>query len=201
MPPLVDLTGSRFGLLTVISRASNGRCGHVRWICLCDCGNYKIIHGNNLKTGDTNSCGCLHRKIVMRHGKSNRPIYMIWDAMVQRCNNPNNVNYKNYGGRGIIICNRWLKFENFLADMGEPPTNKHSIDRIDNNGHYCSKNCRWVTKKQQMRNTRRNSLITYNNKTQCLAAWAEEMGINQNTIFMRLNRGWSIKKALTTIVT
>lgn len=122
--------------------------------------------------------------------------------MIQRCTNPNDKRYKNYGGRGITVCKRWRNsFEKFLEDMGEPPTKEHSIDRINNNGNYCKSNCRWVTRKEQNRNKRNNRLITYKGKTQCLIEWAEEYNINYDTLWCRIYKyGWPIEKALTTPV-
>lgn len=116
--------------------------------------------------------------------------------MIERCTNPNDQQYERYGGRGIKVCERWRKFENFLADMGEPPPGLQ-IDRIDNEGDYCSSNCRWATRVQQARNKRNNRVIEYRGRAQPLAAWAEETGLNANTIRHRLNLGWSVERALT----
>jgi len=120
--------------------------------------------------------------------------------MRQRCVNSNDDEYTNYGGRGIIVCERWMQFENFLADMGEPPTSKHSIDRIDNNGHYCPKNCRWATIAQQARNKRNNHRVTYRGTTKSVIEWSENVDIPYNTLIKRLYRGWSVEKTLTTPV-
>jgi len=117
--------------------------------------------------------------------------------MVERCTNTNNKDYKYYGSRGITVCKRWMKFENFLADMGESSMG-YQIDRIKNNHGYYKENCRWVTSKNNNRNRRDNRLETLNGKTQCIAAWAEEIGINKNTILWRLNHGWSVEKTLMT---
>lgn len=118
--------------------------------------------------------------------------------MKQRCINENSVYYANYGKRGITVCDRWLKFENFIKDMGEPPTKKHSLDRIDNNKGYCLKNCRWTTRHQQQGNMRTNHIITFSGKTQCLAEWSREVKINQKTLWNRLvTLGWSVEKSLT----
>lgn len=141
--------------------------------------------------------------IRLKHGHNKKgkisKIYTVWANIVQRCTNLNSPNYKNYGGRGITICKRWLKFENFLFDIGEPPTSKHQIDRIDNDKGYKLSNCEWVLSKTNSRNRRNNHLTTFNNKTQCLSAWAEEYNIKQNTLWCRLYKwNWSIKKALTT---
>lgn len=123
--------------------------------------------------------------------------YDAWSHMCQRCKNPKNKEYDNYGGRKIQICRRWENFVNFLEDMGNRPTTKHSLDRIDNNRGYNKKNCRWATKKEQAYNRRDNRLETYNGLTQCVAVWAEKYGLPYYTFLWRLNHGWSIHKALT----
>lgn len=123
--------------------------------------------------------------------------YNVWSSMKQRCLNKNNPSYKNYGGRGIMVCSRWAVFKNFLTDMGEMPKNK-SIDRINNNGNYCKSNCRWADKFQQANNRRTNHLLTFKGKTQTVSQWAEELNINNNVIYGRIRIGWSIKKAITT---
>ena len=117
--------------------------------------------------------------------------------MKDRCLNPNNKKYPIYGGRGILICKRWQSsFYNFLEDMGKV-SKGHQIDRVDNSGNYCKSNCRWTTRKQQGRNKRNNCLITFEGRTQCLSAWAEEIDIKMGTLWQRLTRGWSIEKILT----
>jgi len=163
----------------------------------------RLFLGYDLKKNKTRSCGCLRdegNNVSHGHTKNGKwsKAYNSWSGIIQRCTNPNNTEYKNYGNRGIRVCKRWIKFENFLADMGEPLTDKHTIDRIDNNKGYCKSNCRWATRKEQARNKRNNRLITFNKKTQCLSAWAEEVGIAQRLIWKRLSRGWSPKRALLT---
>ena len=138
----------------------------------------------------------------VRHGHSERGkvsrVYIIWANMIKRCNYINYQHYDDYGGRGITVCERWRKFENFLEDMGEPSTDQHQIDRINNNGNYCKSNCKWVTRQEQGKNKRNNHLIAFCGKIQCLSAWAEELGINHRTLRSRLFLGWSTEKALTT---
>ena len=120
--------------------------------------------------------------------------------MLTRCNNKNDTRYQWYGGRGITVCDRWSKFENFLADMGERPE-KMTLDRIDTNGNYCPENCRWATNKQQHRNKRSNRLLTHDGETKCVAEWAETVGISQGALASRIDvYGWSVEKALTTPV-
>ncbi len=199
-----NLIGKKFERLVVLKRMDSDRNRNSRWLCRCDCGKEKIIIGRNLKNGNTKSCGCLYREgNNTKHGHSTRTkmskTYSTWQGMIQRCTNPNNKRYQDYGGRGIKVCQKWLKFINFLEDMGEPPSNKHQIDRIDNDGNYCKENCRWATSKEQNRNSRNNRLITYKGKTQCLIELAEEYQIPYTILLDRINRlGWSIEKALTT---
>lgn len=209
MSKFIDLVGKRFGMLTIIKRVNNDKCGNLRWLCSCDCGKEKIIRGGSLKSGDTKSCECLSKeKTIERQtthghwiGGNASKIYNAWCHMIQRCTNVDDIGYKNYGGRGIKVCKRWRSFPNFLEDMGEPPTKKHSIHRIDNEGDYNKDNCEWATKKQQARNRRNNHLITFNGKTQCVSELAEETRIPYNTLWARIYKlGWSVEKALTTPV-
>jgi hypothetical protein len=120
--------------------------------------------------------------------------------MIQRCTNPRQKCYYLYGDRGIKVCEQWRKFENFLQDMGEPPTDKHQIDRIDNDGDYCPQNCRWVTPKQNGQNKRNNHILTWNGMSKCISQWADELNIPSATLRMRILREWSIDKVLTTPV-
>jgi len=210
MSKFIDLTGKRFGRLVIIQRVDNNKWRNIRWLCLCDCGNKKIVRIDHLKSGATKSCGCLRIEATKNrnvknakhgHTRGGKPslTYASWKSINERCANPNNRYYDCYGGRGIKVCERWMKFENFLEDMGEVPE-RYQIDRIDNNENYCKENCRWATPKQNSRNKRNNRLITHKGKTRCLAEWAEEFSINYRTLQWRLYHDWSIAKALTTPV-
>jgi hypothetical protein len=164
-----DLTGQRFGKLTVINHTNERSNRSVMWVCQCDCGNMASVSSKNLSTGTTQSCGCLYEQTRHNHGKTHglsyTPEYKVWTAMLQRCYNPKNPGYADYGGRGIFVEDeRWFKFINFYADMGPRPSLIHSIDRIDNNKGYCLKNCRWTTDDVQAQNKRPwgSSTVTLN---------------------------------------
>ena len=206
---IIDLTGKKFGFLTVINLANtknrNNGGKEYYWLCKCDCGNEKIIRGSTLKNGATQSCGCKQKEIAIavntKHNKANTKLYKIFFSMKQRCLNSKNKAYKHYGARGINIYQDWLNnFENFYNwAINNGYKEGLSIDRIDVNGNYEPENCRWVTMNEQTKNTRHNKYITYNNQTKILSDWAREYGFsNRQIIIDRLKRGWSIKDALTT---
>ena len=162
-----DLTGQRFGLLTVVELSKRRATydGRLLWKCKCDCGKIAYLPNNTLKTGHTSSCGCKRRRTNQRavtHGQTRNGkltnTYRSWSSMLERCRNKNAPNYKDYGGRGITVCKRWLKFENFLADMGARPVNK-TIDRKNNDKGYSKTNCKWSTPKEQANNRRSSHVI------------------------------------------
>ena len=202
---MIDLIGKRFGKLIVLKWIGKDKWGHSKWLCQCDCGNKIIVLGYGLTSGNTKSCGCLQKEgNSIKHGHNRRGkvtgFYRSWYQMIQRCINPNNKDYHNYGGRGIKVCKRWLKFENFLEDMIEGWRPGLTLERRKNEKGYFKDNCKWVTREEQQRNTRGNHLLTYNGKTQCVAAWSEETGIPRQTIEYRINHGWTAEEALTTPV-
>ncbi len=195
-----NLIGKRFGRLLVNNktRLKDGRRG---WVCKCDCGKTAIIRTNHLLNGNTRSCGCFKKETNKTHGKRNTITYNTWANLKQRCYNQNASGFKNYGGRGIKVCDRWLDFKKFLEDMGERPSKNYSIDRIDNNGDYCKENCRWATRIQQNRNSRHCNKLSFNGKTLTLSGWSEITGINLATLNYRFYIAkWSIEKTLTTKV-
>ncbi len=188
-----DLVEMQFGRLTVLE-FSHKRNRKTFWKCQCECGNIRTVYRGNLTSGNSRSCGCLMLDLVSTHGHTSRkkgitPEYQVWAGMKQRCENPKSNFFERYGGRGIKVCKRWMKFENFIKDMGFRPSKEHSIERKNNDKGYSPSNCQWATSKVQSRNTSRNVWITANGRTQCLNDWAKEIGRNPNTLAMRLKYG------------
>lgn len=200
----LDLTGQRFGRWTVQSIASSDG-NRVRWNCLCDCGGTKTVTTGKLRNGESSSCGCFRREnsrdMALRHGHA-RPgqvtkVFRAWQLIRGRCSDPTNNRFFLYGARGIKVCERWLVFENFLADMGEPPSAQHSIDRLDGNGDYEPRNCRWATPAEQGRNKRNNLRIEWNGEIRCSSEWCEQFGWPRRVIDDRLRKGWTIERTMS----
>lgn len=199
MSRLIDLTGQRFGMLTVLPYAGKSKHKHTIWLCKCDCGNEKVIDGQHLKQGNTRSCGCLEKynrsifgtRSKRTHQMKNTRIYHIWQGAKNRVFNKNDEHWLAYGGRGITMCKEWAtSFEHFCAwAFANGYSENLTIDRIDVNGNYCPENCRWVTNAEQQRNKRNNRYYTYNGKTQLIPAWAKEFGVTDSTIRSRIRRG------------
>lgn len=198
-----NIEGKTWGNLTAIKFSHLGSNGYRHWEFQCSCGKRIICSASLVWRGRTRSCGCMSfdlRSDSHRiHGYRNTRIYNIWAQLKQRCTNHNHIAYKRYGGRNIKVCTRWLRFENFLRDMKEPPSLLHSLDRINNSKGYSKANCRWATKKEQNRNSRNNIMFTLKGKTQCLSAWAEEYNQPYLLIWDRVRRcNWDLQEALLT---
>jgi hypothetical protein len=198
-----DHTGNKYNYLTAIKFDHYDDKSHSSmWLFLCDCGNEKVLSANNVRTGHTKSCGCYNSKVasarMKTHGRSKTREYDTWLNMNRRCRDKNNTAYKNYGGRGINVCDSWREsFENFLNDMGKAPSSKHTIDRINNDGGYGPENCRWATREQQNNNYSRNIFIDIDGKRQSLKKWCDELGLLYQTTRQRIKTlGWTPEEAL-----
>lgn len=196
-----DLSGRKFGRLTVVRFDSVRNKSHSMWLCDCDCGKTAIVSKVHLVSGRQKSCGCLRREASRirksTHGMYNSPTYNSWANMIQRCTNKNSHKYPDYGGRGITFDSSWIRFESFLEDMGERP-NGTTLDRRDNDGNYEPSNCRWATIDQQANNKRNNRIIEYQGESLTMAQWAKKLGINYGTLQTRIDRcGWSVEDALS----
>jgi len=200
MGKFIDLKNKKFGRLTVIGRNGYNKQG-ITWLCKCSCGKEKIILGMRLREGQSKSCGCFAKEKVTKHGMCYSSTYNIWKYTIQRCTNKNAARFKDYGMR-INICDRWNSknggsFENFLEDMGERPSEKYSLDRIDNDKGYCKENCRWATSSEQSFNKRNNIKLFYDNKIWCRTELARKYNIRPETLKNRINKGMPIEEALT----
>lgn len=181
-----DLTGRVFKKLRV--EGFSHRDKHAFWVCICECGNRVTVAGNHLiKKNGTASCGCIRRKHGESYSQGITRTYTVWLAMRDRCNNPGNKKYADYGGRGITVCPEWDSYVVFKQDMGERPLGR-SLDRIDNAKGYGPGNCRWATKLEQMCNTRVARWIAFNGKKQVLSEWAREFGVNPGQVHYWTNK-------------
>lgn len=197
---IIDLSGMKFGMLTVLSRDHKGKDRKWYYKCKCDCGNITVVRSNALTCGNTKSCGC-KKGLRDSHHLSKTRLYRIWIGMKDRCKNINNHAYKRYGGKGVKICEEWDKdfmlFWEWSLQNGYKET--LSIDRIDVNGNYEPSNCRWVTAQEQADNKTSNIVITINGKTRNLQQWCDEYGIKRSTVNTRVKQcGWDYVKAITT---
>lgn len=167
----------------------------------CSCGSpERYIKLDCLRSGSAQSCGCLHKQAVTKHGLHKNPVFKSWKNMMRRCYNPKDTRYIWYGARGIIVCERWHDHDNFMADMADSFVSGLTLDRIDNNGNYELSNCRWSTVAEQVRNCSRNVLIEYNGVTLCLADWALKKNMCYGTLWERYKTGWSTERMMTTPV-
>lgn len=203
-----DLTGQKFGRLTVLGRTDDYVSPKgdrtIQWLCLCECGNERKVQSSHLKDGHTKSCGCLNKDILSKtastHGDSETLLYKVYQNMKQRCVNPNNKRYEFYGGKGISVCKEWnddyLKFKEWALENGY--RQGLSIDRIDVDKDYEPSNCRWAGHKVQNNNRSINHYVTHNNVTKTLSEWADEYNIDYNVFSWRIRKGWDVERALTT---
>lgn len=211
----LSLAGQTFGRWTVVQRAGIHAGKHYAWTCRCECGAVKDVLATSLTSGASKSCGCLMPELIAaektKHGLARKgrvlPEYSTWTSMVGRCAEGG---HKDYAGRGIYVCQRWLVPENFVADMGPRPSRFHSIDRRDNDGSYtCGRcddciargapmNCRWATRHVQMRNKRSNVLVTYRGETLPVCDWAPKLGMPEALLRRRLKDGWDMERAVAT---
>ena len=201
MVPAKDLTGKRFGRYTVVRRADSyiSKTGSYqsRWLCRCDCGNERIVFAQALKSGNSLSCGCYQKDAVTKHGWKGSRLYGIWHNMKHRCTNQNCKEYRNYGGRGISVCEEWMEFSPFkdwALDNGY--SDALTIDRIDVDGNYEPTNCRWVSAKVQANNRRNNNYITVAGETRTITEWSTLSGISRQAIRWRLQHGWTTEDAV-----
>ena len=199
--------GDRFERWTVVREAVRGKSGHRHQWVRCDCGVERSVPCRALRAGRSKGCGCERLEVVTaratKHGKHKSPEYTAWRNIMNRCLNPNHPQFKDWGGRGITVVDEWRGlggFERFFEHVGERPSDGHSIDRIDNDGDYRPGNVRWSTRSEQGRNKSNNRMLTHDGRTACVARWSEVTGIHQATITGRVNRGWSVERALTTPV-
>lgn len=193
-----DQTGKVYGRLTAIRMGEPSPSGRIRWVCKCECGNEVIVQSSSLGRG-TLSCGCLQKErtadSARTHGMTGTKEFMAWVDMRRRCYNPKYKFFARYGGRGIIVCERWKEsFENFFADMGLCPPDKYAVGRIDNNGNYEPSNCRWENRDEEMNNTSRNRYFEYEGRIQTGTQWARELGLDPAKIYAGLWLGKSIKE-------
>lgn len=204
--PVVDLAGQIFGRLTVTKLDHVGDHGAV-WSVRCDCGKRTTQRGDALRSGRVVSCGCYCRERSAQatdernrtHGLGGTPEYLCWFSMIRRCNNPHpGAEARNYRDRGITVCRRWLRVENFYADMGPRPGPGYTLERIDNAGNYEPSNCRWATRGEQGRNRRSNRLLTWRGETLPCIVWAERLSLHPITLATRLHSGWTVDRALST---
>jgi len=204
MPKYIDLLGKRFNSLVVIERVGSAR-GNIWWDCLCDCGRKAFRTTAQLNNGLVASCGCAQRMAAAKtclargvHFMRGTRIYRIWRGMRQRCLDKNYSNYPYYGGRGITICSEWMVFTEFYNWAITSGYSKElSIDRINVNGNYEPKNCRWATPIEQSNNKASSRKISFGGESLTVAQWARRMNINQTTLNNRILSGWPIEKALS----
>lgn len=200
MPVQIDLTGQVFGRLTALCVDASAKTSKRKWICICSCGKEMSATTNSLKSGNTSSCGCKRtetiKEVCTTHGLTGSQEYQIWTAMKSRCYYSDNKHYDDYGGRGILVCSRWLNsFENFYEDMGRRPSIAHSIERRNVNQNYGPDNCYWATATEQARNKTTTRYIEYNGRKVSMAELSEILKVDYDALKYRLNLGYTPDQA------
>ena len=195
-----DLTGLRCGTLMVIRPTNEYSCGKRRWLCQCECGKRTKVVASLLKHGKQKSCGCKTREILSKartvHGETDSRTWKAWKNMRDRCLCPSHKSFRDYGGRGIKVCEKWMVYSKFREDMGVCPEGL-TLGRIDNGGNYEKGNCRWESRKQQARNRRSSVTLTFGGITATVVEWSERIGIEQDSLYKRLEAGWTEEETLT----
>ncbi len=189
--------GYRVGRWTLVRDTGERKHGQAIWHCRCDCGNEKDVIAGVLRRGKSKSCGCLRESVKRTHGMYQTPIHRVWSNMIQRCHNPKNTAYHNYGARGIKVCRRWREsFEAFYSDVGDLPFEGAQLDRINNDLDYAPDNVRWVTASENLSNKRNSVYLEYQGETLTIMGWSKKLGIPYSTIRQRYNRGKPIDEVL-----
>jgi hypothetical protein len=211
MAAFIDISGNKYGRLTAVRRVGNSKDNHAIWLFACDCGKKRAVRSADVKCGKTQSCGCLQHESTMaalkimhtanfKHGMSHERIYKIWECMKARCGRASVPSFKNYGGRGIHVCDEWINdpkaFVDWALSHGCSP--ELTIDRKDNNKGYSPDNCRWATYTEQAKNKCNNVFVTINGTTKILADWSKEYKIPWDTLDDRIKRGMSPEDAVNT---
>lgn len=202
MSALIDITGNKYGKLTVLRRVENAPKGKARWECRCDCGNVVIVRGGDLKYGTVKSCGCLRSNTIARcttHGMSKTRLYQTWANIKERCCNKRHPAYSLYGGRGIAVSEEWKNsFEAFASwALSNGYRDDLTIERIDYNKGYMPENCRWISMSEQANNRRSNVSITFNNETHNLSEWCKIYGKEYNLVYNRIHKNkWNFERAM-----
>lgn len=194
--------GMIYGAWEVIEEGARSVAGRRRMLCRCTCGTEKLVQLNVLRSGESSGCRhCEHARLKPLKPKRSKPerqqgrLYRVWASMMARCFNPNAFSYKDYGGRGITVCERWQSFTKFQEDMGDRAKGL-TLERKENDGNYEPDNCCWASRKDQARNTRRNRNLTVNGETKTLAEWCEKLRINSSQVIRLLKNGWLMSELL-----
>lgn len=201
MPKMIDLTGQRYGNLIVIRISENEPCKKKKWLCKCDCGANVIVSGSNLRSGHTKHCKKCGNEVArskkIKHGMTGTKLYYVWEAMINRCGNPNSKSYVDYGAKGISVCDDWHDASVFIKWALENGYKEGlEIDRIDTFKGYSPDNCRWVTKQINANNKTINKYIEHNGKTRTLADWARYYEVNYKNLSRNMNKGYSLQEAI-----